>query len=169
MSNPTPFPSTWDESRYSVLILAAGEDEAAVQAGIIAGLAQVGVTVWPVEAGGKRARGGVQRLLRGAGHAELARAAAAVGRSETPKGHADLAGNLAPSGRGIYLEVKRPAQVIRGKVLRRAGAPDADQLAFLVARHLEGCLVGVVWSLGDALRLVLPALSQSKTPLKHIS
>lgn len=149
-----PFPATWDASCYGVLYLAAGWDEDLVQADILMGTARAGFSLWPVDAGGKRARGGVQKVLRGAGREDLAKTAAAAGKSDTPAGHSDLVGCLAPWGRAVFLEVKRPARIIRGKVDRPAGVPDQDQLAFLLARHREGALVGVVWSLGDALAIL---------------
>ena len=158
-----PFPAVWDPSRYGVLFLARGYDEDPVQQEIVEGLAVAGITLRPIEAGAKQARAGVQRILRGAGQTALAQAAAKIkGASTIEPGHSDLAGNLAPLGRGLYFEVKRPAHIVRGKTLRRAGVPTTEQLAFLLARHSEGCIVGVVWSLSDVIHLISAAERATK-------
>jgi len=141
-----------------------------VQADTVQQLAALGLTLWHTDAGGKRARGQVQRLLRRGGHSDLAQQAAAVrGASCLPAGFSDLHGVLAPWGRAVYLEVKRPGLFDQvGKCLRKPEYPRQDQLDFLMDMHRTGAVVGVVWSANDAITLLRPYLGAHCGHLRSI-
>ncbi len=155
-----PFPHQFDPLRYARAYLLAGQDEAKVQEDTLQGLARVGVMAWSSDAGAKAARGMALATMKRLGLPERVSrevAAALVGSLE--EGFSDISGILAPGGRGLYLEVKRPAMLdLTGKVLRPAGRPEPEQLAFLDAMHRRGAVVGVVWGLSDALDILSPHL-----------
>ena len=168
---PYPFPHTWDTGRYARAFLMGGLKEDEVQAEIISQVGALGLELWHTDAGGKRARGKVQRLLRGAGHADLAKEAAKVkGASCLPPGFSDLHGALAPYGRAVYLEVKRPGLFDQvGKCLRKPETPTEEQLAFLLMMHQRGAVVGVVWSASDAIAILQPHLGAHCGHLRALS
>ena len=155
-----PFPHTWDTARYARALQMGGQSEDEVQLEIIQEIGSLGMVLWHTDAGDKKARGRVQKLLRGAGHTDLAKDAAKVkGTSGLPAGFSDLHGALAPYGRAVYLEVKRPGLFDQvGKCLRKPGLPTPEQLEFLLSMHNLGAVVGVVWSLSDALAILRPHL-----------
>jgi len=165
-----PFPCTWDSSRYARAFLLAGQSEDEVQADTITTLGQLGLELWHTDAGGKRARGKVQRLLRGAGQAELAKEAAKVkGASCLPAGFTDLHGVLAPYGRAVYLEMKRPGMFDqRMKCLRKPEMPTPEQLKFMLEMHQRGAVVGVCWSPSDAIAILLKFLGAHRGHLQSL-
>lgn len=59
-----------------------------------------------------------------------------------PEGTPDICGHM-PDGRALFLEVKMPKE-----------KPTAEQEAFLSRAARAGCLVGVVRSVEDAVRVV---------------
>jgi hypothetical protein len=155
-----PFPATWDTSRYTRSFLMADQKEEEVQAAIVEQLATLGLELDHTDAGGKRARGQIQRLLRRGGHGEIASQAAAIkGATCLPSGFADLHGTLAPLGRAVYIEVKRPGLFDQaGRCLRKPELPRQDQLDFLSKKHRAGAIVGVAWSASDAIAILRPYL-----------
>lgn len=149
-----PFQAYWDASRYPRAFLLGGPAEEDVQRQIVEGLRLLGVRAHAVDAGYRRVRGAVIRVLRELGLERLAvRFMNALDRACPPAeaGFSDLSGVIPGSGRAFYLEVKAPARHdLTGRVTRTAGSASAEQLAFLVSRHKDGAAVGVVWSLDDA-------------------
>lgn len=91
---------------------------------------------------------------------QLAKEAGKVkGASWLPAGSPDLHGLLVPLGRSVYLEMKKPAQLgLRWKWIGKPGEPSPEQLTFLLAKHRTGCIVGIVWSLQNALDILTPYL-----------
>jgi hypothetical protein len=165
-----PFPSTWDTSRYTRSFIMGGQTEDEVQLDIVEQLGALGLELWHTDAGGKRARGQVQRLLRRGGHSDLAKQAAAIkGATCLPSGFSDLHGVLAPLGRSVYLEVKRPGLFDQvGKCLRKPEEPRQDQLDFLLNMHRAGAVVGVVWSASDAISILRPFLGAHRGHLQEL-
>ncbi len=167
-STPSPSlrPYLWefDASRYPRAFLFGQVSEEKVQDLIRTSLPLLGVTPQWVDSGGAAMRGkawsAVMRLLAGfglRGPAAESKARAFLkeigGVSAADVGRSDLSGVLAPAGRAWFLEVKQPAWLNpkTGGIVRSAGKPTPEQLAFLDARHREGAIVGVVWSLQDAI------------------
>ena len=149
MSESYPFPWKFEGYRYSDFYLMQQFTEARVQNDILQLLSAFDVDAVPIDAGGRRQRGRMMAAAKARG-IELGGIANAKTGSAIPAGYADLAATLAPSGRGLYIEVKAPAWIDeRKKIIRRAGAPSQDQLDFLSSKHRRGALVLVAWSAHD--------------------
>lgn len=162
-----PYLHTWDPSRYKRAYLFGGVDEATVQDTIRRALAFHRIEAAVVDAGFSAIRGkiyGAMKRLRLADSVIQAVMAALTGISAAPVGWSDLNGCLAPVGRAFYIEVKAPARLDpqRGTIITPAGKPTADQLGFLDRMHARGALVGVAWSVDDALQILAPALADHK-------
>jgi hypothetical protein len=69
---------------------------------------------------------------------------------------------IAPGGRPLYVEVKRPAHLVpspktgRLIVRRAAGEPTPQQLAFLAKARSLGALAGVAWGVPDLVGILSP-------------
>lgn len=124
----------FDRSRYPVEYLDREWSEAIVQKDILRELHRVGIAAFAFDSGGK-----AMRARAGAG-------GAAVGAAGLP----DVIGWL-PGGKGLFIEVKRPALIIDGRIIKRAGMVSDEQAAFLTRAHAAGCAAGVAWSAWDAL------------------
>jgi len=141
-----PFPWKFEGYRYSDLYLMRQIDEAQVQREIVTLLEAFDIDAVPIDAGGRRARGRMMAAAKSAG-IELGSIAHAKTGHAIPAGFSDLIATLAPSGRGIFIEVKAPAWIgTDKKIIRRAGAPSQEQLDFLLSKHDRGALVLVAWS-----------------------
>ena len=164
-----PFPHLWDPSRYARAFLMHDWKEEDAQAETVAQVAALGLELWHTDAGAKKARGRVQKVLRLAGQAALAKEAAKVqGASALPAGFSDLHGVLAPHGRAVYLEHKRPGLYDQaGRCLRQPGKPEPEQLQFLLSMYHRGAVVGVIWSPSDALAILTPYLTAHKARNVH--
>lgn len=150
---PRPLVLEWDAARYQPNYLRLPGTEAQLQQSIIDILTARGVTIWAADAGAKQLRGRAIAQLKKAGVAKPDRLLR--GKTGVKAGMSDLPGVLNPSGRAIYIEVKKPAFLgVRGQVLSAAGVPTDDERAFLLAVHAAGAAAGVAWSVRDALWIV---------------
>jgi hypothetical protein len=151
-----PYLHTFDAARYPRAFLFGQVSEAQVQADILSAASLMGLHLEVVDAGFAAIRGKFYGAMLRAGIKEpMARLVlkGLTGISAADPGRSDLSGSMAPDGRAVFLEVKAPAWVNpkTGGTVRAAGSPSPEQLAFLDARAREGCIVGVCWSVGDAL------------------
>lgn len=161
-----PFPWKWDRSRYPDVLLLSHLSEATVQAQVLRGLHELGIAAWPVDVGGKTVRGRAFGALKRAGVKDatsVLRPSHPGGGDGTP-GFVDVPGVL-PGGRALFLEVKAPAWYSLSRARpgalvkdRDAGEPSDAQLDFLWEAHCHGAVVGLVWSLRDAISIVSPFL-----------
>lgn len=162
-----PYLHQWDPSRYKRAYLFAGVPEDQVQMTIRQALQFHRIEAAVVDAGAAAVRGKVWGALMKFRIAEAVAKAimqAITNVSAAPPGWSDLNGCLAPLGRAFYIEVKAPARLDpqRGTIITRAGVPTADQLNFLDRMHARGALVGVAWSVDDALQILAPAMADHK-------
>jgi hypothetical protein len=140
-----PFPWRVD-GKFTRHYLMSRVTEAQVQIDIIELLLAYRVDVAAIDAGGKRARGRLMGAARNAG-VDLAGVQNVKTGRAIPKGFADLEATLAPQGRSLYIEVKAPPWMDhRGNIVRAAGEPSEEQLAFLLGKFRRGALVMVAWS-----------------------
>jgi hypothetical protein len=149
----------FDSSRYPRAYLYGRVSEKQVQSDIIQMLAlRFRLTAYSIDSGGQGMRGAVYRsIIRSGVSVSLARAIVGNldGIPPAPVGHPDLVTSLAPSGRAIYIEVKRPAGILPdGKIIQQAGSPSPEQLSFLDKKYREGCIVGVAWSANDVVEII---------------
>jgi len=156
-----PFLCAFDPTRYKRAYLFGQVPEGHVQRDIIAALALLRIRADWVDSGGAAIRGKVWGAMMRARVAEgLAQAILRNlgGVSAADPGRSDLSGTLAPNGRSWYIEVKAPAWLnpkTEG-IIRNAGEPTLEQLDFLIEKHAMGAIVGVAWSVDDALEILGP-------------
>ena len=142
-----PFPHEFDAGKYPAFYLLSHVPENKVQASILELLHAYNVDAIAIDAGLKTARRAIiaKSLLHG-----VDRRAFDGGLGEIAPGHPDIAATLAPSGRGLYIEVKAPAWIDgSGKVVRRAGQPSTDQLDFLLSKWERGAIAMIAYSSDD--------------------
>lgn len=156
-----PFP--WQEpKRLPWLYLMQCLKESFVQQQILELLALYRVDAVPIDAGGRRQRGRMMGAAKAAGvnlgGIQNVKTGAAI-----PKGFADLEATLAPEGRALYIEVKAPRWIdSQGSVIRPAGKPTAEQLEFLLSKHMRGAAVMVAWSAFEVDDYLRPQLERNK-------
>lgn len=147
-----PFLHAWDPSRYAEGYLRSGILEEEVQLQVLAQLRQLGCIAFPIDVGSKNLRGKAYGALAAAGRQDLYfRLAGNTGAGM--KGISDVIG-VSPTGRAIFIEVKKPALYVpegkEGRLIVKdggeAGTPTDDQLLFLANVHRSGAIAGVVWS-----------------------
>ena len=151
---------TFDASRYPEVWLRAGLDEGRVQALLLQHLRGHGCWVWPVDVGAAALQGRAAGALRRAG----VRRPEALLRGRAPGGVAGLPDihGIAPGGRPLYVEVKRPQHLVpsakTGRLIQRhpAGEPTREQLAFLLEARRRGALAGVAWGPQDLAEILNP-------------
>lgn len=134
------FPWQFNRDAYPPGYLAAPVREEVVVTGAVARLRALGAHVVVIDSGGRAWRSRLQG--RGVG---------ALG----VKGLPDIAGTHA-DGRAIWIEAKRPAWIVDGRVRRPAGKPTPEQLAFLHEVHRRGACAGVIWRATDVDEIVRP-------------
>ena len=144
----------FDASRYSYAYLLSQVSEDRVQSSIMEMLSVKRIASTVVDAGGKKIRGGFIRAAKAAG-VRNAGSLVAQGRGAAQAGLPDIVGCL-PGGRALFIECKAPqwARIGRGgalRVLRSAGEPTEDQLAFLDTMEEAGALCMVAWSQDDVM------------------
>jgi hypothetical protein len=164
------FPWEFDRSRYSDNYLVQRVSEDDVQVGIIAELEFFRIDVIVIDAGMKRARGRMAAI--GASRGIELRELRAISKFTTgggiPAGFSDLHATLAPDGVSLYIEVKAPAWIDPDKpsrIIREAGKPTEDQLAFLDSKHARGAIVMVAWSVDDVLRTLGDRAEKNRSAL----
>lgn len=143
-------------TRHSGLYLLSSGPENEFQKAVLELLVAEGILALVVDVGGKKLRGQAFRSLRAAGALVKGGPLAVLG------GLTDIVGPLLWNGRALYLEIKAPAWWTPGcrkewRTVRSAGAPSEEQLAFMDTMHAAGALVGVAWSVDDAIDLILGA------------
>jgi hypothetical protein len=139
--------------------------ESFVQAQILELLALYRVDAVPIDAGGRRQRGRMMGAAKAAGMNLRGIQNVKTGHA-IPKGFADLEATLAPEGRSLYIEVKAPRWIDEnGSVIRPAGKPSTEQLAFLLSKHARGAVVMVAWSAFEVDEFLLPLLERNKRAL----
>jgi hypothetical protein len=176
---PSPSPANTNRSylwkfnpaRYKRAYLFGGVPEERVQADIRSALSYLHVDAAVVDAGFSAIRGkvwGAMKKLRLPEPVAMAIMNALKDVSAAPVGWSDLCGCLAPSGRAFYIEVKAPAKLdpVKGTIITRAGVPTREQLFFLDRMAARGALVGVAWSVEDALEILAPALAEHKASVR---
>lgn len=160
-----PFPWEFQRHRYTELYLMSCVQESLVQADIISLLKNYRVEGFPIDAGGRRARGAMIGAAKNAG-ISIGHLASVKTGGAIPKGFADLESTLAPDGRSLYIEVKAPAWFDEGmRVIRPAGFASQDQLDFLLEKHKRGAVVMVAWSAQDVLGFLGPLLVANRKAL----
>ena len=122
----------FDRKRYPATWLALGCSEADVQRSILDYLHARRIFAVAVDAGAKTLR----------------RGEATVQGSATVAGFPDICGVL-PQGRALFVECKRPAWIINGKVERPAGRLSDAQAEFLRVAAQAGAVALVAWSVSD--------------------
>lgn len=150
MTEAYPFPWKFEAHRYPSAYLMQRNTEDQVQRSILDLLALYKIDAIAIDAGARRQRGRMMGAWKKSG-LELSAVHAGISNVKIwysmPAGFSDLAGTLAPDGRSLYIEVKAPAQVdTKGRIVKRAGVPSEDQLAFLLSKHKRGAIVLVAWS-----------------------
>ena len=151
----------WDTARYQRSYLMAGLSEDQVQTEILQELKRRGLVLTVTDAGRRKTRGQIGRkaAAMGLGRDAVRELSGVQGTDGLEAGYSDLSGNLAPVGRGVFLEVKAPGRFgPSGECLDRPGMPSPEQIDFLREKGRTGCIVGVVWSFQDALRILGPHL-----------
>lgn len=152
--------TTFDPSRYPEVWLRAGLDEDRVQALLLMHLRGRGCLVWTVDVGARALQGRAAGALRRAG----VRRPETMLRGRAPGGEPGLPDihGIAPGGRPLYVEVKRPAHLVvslkTGRLIQRhpAGEPTPQQLAFLAKVRAMGALAGVAWGPQDLGAILSP-------------
>lgn len=163
MTDTWPFPFLFERKKYREAYLVSQVTEAQVQKDIIEFLQLFKVDVVPIDAGGRRQRG---RMIASAKSKGIHVAGNMNLGAEIPRGFADLEGTLAPTGRSLYIEVKAPAWIgHKNKIIRPAGKPSQEQLAFLYSKHLRGAVVLVAWSVGNVQDYLGSALDLNRKAL----
>jgi hypothetical protein len=164
----------FDPARYSRAYLWGQVTEKSVVRDIVSYLSGFRIKADVVDSGGAGMRGQIYSAVRRA-EIEERRARAVINHlpdmALAPVGFSDLSGVLAPDGRAFYIEVKAPAWKCAktDKFLRRAGAPSPVQLAFLDYKAGLGAIVGVAWSMRDAMEIIgLDRLEKHKRNVKFI-
>jgi hypothetical protein len=139
--------------------------ESQVQAQILELLAAYRVDAVPIDAGGRRQRGRMMVAAKSWG-LDIGRVINVKTGGAIPKGFADLEATLAPKGRSLYIEVKAPRWInADGSLVRQAGKPSDEQLAFLMSKHVRGALVMVAWSSMEVAAHLAEALLENKKAL----
>lgn len=166
-----PYPWKFDPARYKRAYLFGGVPEERVQADIRSALSYLHVDAAVVDSGFAAVRGkvwGAMKKLRLPEAVAMAIMAALKDISVAPVGWSDLCGCLSPSGRAFYIEVKAPAKLdpTKGTIVTRAGVPTREQLFFLDRMAARGALVGVAWSVEDALQILAPGLAEHKATVR---
>lgn len=177
LAEPRTYLWQFDPARYKRAYLFGQVDEKTVQETIRQTLPMLGVDCDWVDAGGAAMRGkmwsALMRAFMGMGLGRVKAEAMAKkvlsdvsGVSAADKGRSDLSGDVG-GGRSWYIEVKAPAWLNpkTGGTIRPAGVPSPEQLSFLDRKHRIGCLVGVAWSVDDALEILAPALGSRRPSL----
>jgi hypothetical protein len=155
-----PYLCKWDKTRYKRALLLGGPSEDEIQTGIVEALNISRVDVEIVDSGSNKLRLAFSRVLHSVGLSpELVSRILGLIRNVAPSsepGRTDLSGVLAPNGRGFFIEVKAPAKLdpTTGNVLRSAGKPKPEQLAYMDKKHAQGAIVGVAWSIDDAFEII---------------
>lgn len=161
-----PFPWEFRRERYTELYLMSCVQESRVQADIIALLKNYRVEGFPIDAGGRRARGAMIGAAKNAG-ISIGHLASVKTGGAIPKGFADLESTLAPSGRSLYIEVKAPAWYsVNMVIVRPAGFASEDQLEFLLEKHRRGAVVMVAWSAAEVMEYLGPLLVENRKALQ---
>jgi hypothetical protein len=147
----------FDRGRYPAAYLRRGYSEANVQLVVIARLRQLGCWVHVVDVGADKLRRQAAGALRRAG----VKGAAIVGRTGMAAGIPDLVG-IAPDGRPLFVEVKRPEWLragARGRTVqeREAGEPTDAQRTFLLEAERRGAVAGIAWAVCDVDKIVFGA------------
>jgi hypothetical protein len=162
-----PFPWKFEGGRYSDHYLMQQVTEAQVQKEILELLALYNVDGVPIDAGGRRQRGRMMSAAKARG-VELAGIQNVKTGAAITAGFADLEATLAPTGRSLYIEVKAPAWIDAEKrIIRSAGQASAQQLEFLLAKHLRGAVVLVAWSAKDVEDCVALNLRVNRRAVKN--
>jgi hypothetical protein len=144
-----PFETTFQIENYPEFYLMSMIHESQVQKEIVELLKIYRIDVAPIDAGGRRSRGVMIARAKAQG-IQIGKLASAKTGSAIPAGYADLEGTLAPSGRALFIEVKRPAWIgANKKVIRAAGIPSQEQLDFLFEKHRRGAFVLIAWAAKD--------------------
>jgi hypothetical protein len=162
----TAYPFPWVEPvDFTRHYLMSRVTEQQVQTTIIELLLAYKVDVAAIDAGGKRARGRLMGAARNAG-VDLRGVQGVKTGGAIPAGFADLEATLAPNGQALYIEVKAPPWIdARGNLVRPAGKPSDEQLAFLMEKHRRGAVVMVAWSSLDVLEHLGPHLRRNRHSL----
>jgi hypothetical protein len=176
---PSPSPANteraylwrWDPARYKRAYLFGGVPEERVQADIRSALSYLHIDAAVVDSGFAAIRGkvwGAMKKLRLPESVAMSVMAALKDMAAAPVGWSDLNGCLAPIGRAFYIEVKAPARLdpVKGTIITRAGVPTREQLFFLDRMAARGALVGVAWSIEDALQILAPGLAEHKATVR---
>jgi hypothetical protein len=162
-----PFPWEFRRERYDELYLMSCVKESRVQADIISALKNYRVQGFPVDAGGRRARGVLIASASAAGVPFGALANVKTGGA-IPKGFADLESTLAPDGRSLYIEVKAPMWCdVSMHVIRQAGFASQEQLDFLLEKHKRGAVVMIAWSAKEVVEFLGPLLVANRKALMN--
>lgn len=151
---------SFDASRYSEAWLRSGLDEDRVQSLLLQHLRGRGCWCWSVDVGARALQGRAAGALRRAG---VPRPEAML-RGRAPAGEVGLPDihGIAPCGRPLYVEVKRPAHLVvsprTGRLIQKhaAGEPTPEQLAFLAKARSLGALAGVAWGPVDLNAILSP-------------
>ena len=149
----------FNPARYKRAFLMGKVTEKHVVKDIRDGMTRFGLNLDFVDAGSAGIRGLLMGALCQAGIDDKQARAVLSNLKNVPAasvGHSDLVGVLAPDGRGIYIEVKRPAWLdpVTMAVMQRPGVPSQVQLEFLDEKALHGAIVGVAWSFDDAMEII---------------
>jgi len=147
-----PFPWQFEAGKYQAFYLLSEVPESNVQEAILGLLHSFKVDAIAVDAGAKELRRTLAARMR-----RIGLAPATIGNllsgglgGEIPAGHSDIVGTLAPSGRSLYIEVKRPARIdSHGTIVARPGEIDREQLDFLLAKYKRGSIVMIAYSVDD--------------------
>ncbi len=146
----------FNPNAYSDNYLLQQVPEEAVQKAALDRLAAERIPALAVDAGANMTRKTIASRLRRQG-VNPAVAFRTVGASFA--GLTDIVGTLPWNGRALYVEVKAPAwyrldRKNHLRVVRDAGEPSLEQLAFMDTMAEAGALVGVVWSPEDMADLI---------------
>ena len=162
MTNRYPFPHKFDRANYRDFYLMHRMNESDVVKDIMELLHSYKVDATIIDAGGRRARGQMVAAAKSAG-LEVGHLAHLKTGDGIPKGFADIEATLAPDGRALYIEVKRPRCLNScGRVERHETEPSIDQLEFLCEKHARGALVMVAWSAEDVEHYLLAELQRNR-------
>ena len=153
------FPHTFDAGRYSRLYLFSHVPEEQVQKDVHDALALLGIEAAVIDAGFSAIRGKIYSAMLRCGSSPKTASTALQclsGIAAAPPGWTDLCGCLPPHGRAFYLEIKAPAWLNpkTGAIVKSAGKPSPAQMDFMNRMAKRGALVGVAWSIEDALEIL---------------